>query len=493
MMSFVKGKKEKIVFSILIAFAIFGLHKWEAAFTSFFSFAVFFILCICFFNYFFVISFIQKDSTIKKNSNIILFIFSNLLVIAEAPAYFYSYILAIIILLFLIKRFAIVDTGRWRILVGACLSLFIFTLFFTAYLAKNSFYAHFASTLSIGNFLHFFLQNPFWIIKFYLIAQSGPFLGEAYNYPELRAFFGFIILVGYAIAIYHVIKTKDKRLLVPLMMIFYNVISYCFITMGRYVFNVIEYGSSSRYTAFNLSGVIGLVSILFFIMLDYKTGVKKYISLSFLIIIIAGYLYVDIRQVNISPGRVKSFRQMRTALLTGENLEILQVDKEYSLIAIDVLKKYNLNVYYGRNNDKIHTIKSGNTAPIYFISGTDEFNALEKIGFYDSENGISWTNGNSCLFLNQPIEIRDSLTIILNTYMPPNCKNVIPRLSFYDENKKEYQPVSSVRKEDKFCFHFEKSIAAISRICILSDTINAWPDKRTLSFPFKSLEITTPK
>jgi len=491
--SFISGKKVKIFFALLISFLVYGLHKWEAAFTSCFSFAVFFNLCICFFNYFFAFKYAEASSPVKKDGYIIFFILSNILVIFEAPAYFYSYMLAVLILLFLVKRYKIIELNakRWRLVFNSSLFLLAFTVFITTYLAKHPAYAHYASKLSVSNFLHFFLQNPLWVIKFYLIAHSGAFLGEAYNYRDARALFGFVILTAYVLAIYHVVKTKDKRLLVPAALIFYNIISCGLITISRYIFNAIEYGGASRYTAFNLSGVLGLATILFFQIIDHGNQVKKYLSWSLLTLIIAGYLYVDRLQWTISPARTAGFKQFKTALLTGENLEILQADKDVSCKAIEVLKKYKLNVYYEKFGDKYAAnIKLKEIKQIAFVSGTPAFDKLEKNGFYDNENGISWTNGKVVTFFDQLIETGDSMVIELDTYMPPVCSTITPRLSFIDEYKKEYLPVRTIRKEDQFYFFFNglRNIT-IQKINIVSDTINAYPDKRVLSFPFKSLTI----
>ncbi|HTE09562.1 MAG TPA: hypothetical protein VK645_01310 [Chitinophagaceae bacterium] len=491
--SFIAGKKVKIFFTLLISFLIYGLHKWEAAFTSCFSFAVFFNLCICFFNYFFAFKYAEASSPVKKDGYIAFFILSNILVIFEAPAYFYSYMLAVLILLFLVKRYKIIELNakRWRLIFNSSLFLLTFTVFITTYLAKHPAYAHYVSNLSIGNFLNFFAENPLWVIKFYLITHSGAFFGEAHDYTEVRALGGFVIFTAYVLAIYHVVKTKDKRLLVPAALIFYNIISCGLITISRYIFNDIGYGGASRYTAFNLSGVLGLATILFFIIFGHGNLVKKYLSWSLLILIVVGYLYVDRVQWKISPARTTAFKKYKVALLTGEHLEWLQAEEEASRQAIEVLKKYKLNVYYEKFGDKYAAnMKLKEIKQIAFISGTPAFDKLEKNGFYDNENGITWTNGKASVFFDQVIQTKDSLLIQLDTYMPPVCSTITPRLSFIDEYKKEYLPVRTIRKEDQFYFFFNglRNIT-IQKINIVSDTINAYPDKRVLSFPFKSLTI----
>lgn len=485
---YLSNNKQKILFACLIAFITFGLNKWEAAFTSFFSFAVFFNICICFFNYFFSIKYISETSEKSKFYNGIgLLIFSNLLIIFEAPAYFYAYILSITIVLLLIKFFKIfsLNKKRWNNIILINLILIGFSLGLVSYLSTFPlFEQHGASQVSFSKFLSFFVQKPLWVIKFYLLANSGPYLGEAYNYLNLRALFGLIILFLYALATYYVIKKKDRRLLVPLALIFYNIISYGFITMGRYVFNDIQYGSSSRYTAFNLSGVLGLTTILFFYYLDNKTILNKVCAAVVLSIIIIFYLAEDIKQLQISPYRTIAFNSMKNALLTGKNIGILQSDSNSCITAIQVLRKYKLNVYSGK-------VDYGDLHNITYTSGAAQFTELSKTGFYDNENGISWTNGNSSINFPANYVNNDTLLLILTTYMPPICKNVVPKLFLKDEADIIHQPDFFNRIGDKFYFKFYfKQTNHIESINITSELINASPDIRILSFPFISLEIT---
>lgn len=487
------NQKHKEIFALLIGFIVFGLHKWEASFTSFFSFAVFLNLCICFFNYFFLIKYINVNNEEKNDHSLLFFIFSNLLVILEAPAYFYSFIISLIVLLFLIRHFEVAQFNNrsWNKIFVASVMLLLCTLIITTYLSTNPSFKHYASNVSIFNFISSFFQNPFWISEFYLIANSGPFLGEAVNCLELRALFGLFIIFLYLIAIYYVIKSKDKRLLVPVGLILYNIISYGLITMGRYNFNALEYGASSRYTAFNLSGVLGLVTIIFFYILDAKKNINKKIALLSLSVIIAGYLYVDLRQINISQYRTASFNQMKKALLSGENLDILQADKTISLNAIEVLKKNNLNVYYEEanklKNDSIDLTKINSFS---LIVGTSNFEEIEKEGFHENENGIAWTNGSAYIFFDRLIQTPNSVTIELNTYLPPICSHITPQISLINNEGKNYQPTSTERDGDKFTFYFDfKQPSYIQEIKILSEVIDSTPDKRILSFPFKSLVI----
>lgn len=491
--SFLQTRSQKVLFALLVGFIVFGLHKWEAVFTSFFSFAVFFNLCICFYNYFFLLKYIDQDLPGSKGYGFPGFLILNLLVILEFPAYFYAYILSIIILLFLIKYFRIfnIHAGRWNNSFFLSIFLFLFAFIGTICLSKIHAFKHDPAGMDVSHFFKALTQRPGWFIEFYLVAHSGPFLGEASNNVEARALFGLIVLAAYAIAFCYVIKRKDKRLLVPLALIFYNIISYGFITMGRYIFNSLEYGTSPRYTAFNMSGVLGLTTILFFYILEGEKIAGKRIAISLLVIIISGYVYVDYIQLTISKYRNDSFRQMEVSLLNRTNLKILQADSVSCLKAIDVLNKYQLNVYYDKAKkdadvDYLSKIKS-----FTISSGSSDFEGLYKNGFYKDENGISWTNGNASITFDKSIVANDSFYAELNTIMPPACRNISPKIIIIDMNGKGYPSGFLRRDGDQFVYgiHADHPIQ-IRGVSIISDTIPVQPpDIRVLSFPFKSLAI----
>lgn len=120
----------------------------------------------------------------------------------------------------------------------------------------------------------------------------------------------------------------------------------------------------------------------------------------------------------------------------------------------------------------------------------DNLTQFTTTGFYGPENGINWTNGNASIMLNNPIEHIDSLTVRLSTYMPPQIKNVQPRLLLLDGNSKSYEPVITTRKDDIFYYQFAvDKKASIQKVSIISETFRTPPDERILSFPFKSLLI----
>jgi hypothetical protein len=57
-------------------------------------------------------------------------------------------------------------------------------------------------------------------------------------------------------------------------------------------------------------------------------------------------------------------------------------------------------------------------------------------GFYTNEHGLRWTNGKASIGFIGDYTIRDSLEIVLNTYMPPVCKAIDPKISISDDGNK---------------------------------------------------------
>jgi len=123
--------------------------------------------------------------------------------------------------------------------------------------------------------------------------------------------------------------------------------------------------------------------------------------------------------------------------------------------------------------------------------GPGTFSDFILTGFYDNEGGFRWTNGNASIGFKNDFITRDSFSLRVNTYMPPACKNILPRISIVAGDSTIYDPFYSNRKGDTFVYKFYfKQPKIIQRINIISDTIKTTSrDKRRLSFPFISLEL----
>jgi len=121
-------------------------------------------------------------------------------------------------------------------------------------------------------------------------------------------------------------------------------------------------------------------------------------------------------------------------------------------------------------------------------TNTDQF---VMDGFYENQNGIRWTSGNASIGFKSDFIAKDSLSLELDTYMPPVCKDISPRISIVADDSTAYDPVYSNRSGEKFAykFYFREPIN-IQKINIVSDTIKVTPaGTRRLSFPFVSLEL----
>ena len=147
---------------------------------------------------------------------------------------------------------------------------------------------------------------------------------------------------------------------------------------------------------------------------------------------------------------------------------------------------YSLQKSNEGKTDSVHKIFHANKLKIT----NESINDFITDGFYDNENGIRWTNGNATIKFVTDYIIQDSVIVKLNTYMPPLCENVKPKIYLAGYGK-EYQASFLKREGDIFIFKcYLKEVTAIQKINLRGEVINSGSsDQRVLSFPFKSLEI----
>jgi hypothetical protein len=120
----------------------------------------------------------------------------------------------------------------------------------------------------------------------------------------------------------------------------------------------------------------------------------------------------------------------------------------------------------------------------------DDFDKFYPYGFYDEDNGIRWTNGNVGFRFKSDYTVKDSLNIVLTTFMAPACKNIRPAISLTDKSGNIYQEMISKSEGGQFIYTFYFAhTTTLQKISILSGRIDAAPDRRVLSFPFISLEL----
>ncbi|MET0638210.1 MAG: hypothetical protein ABWZ25_19425 [Chitinophagaceae bacterium] len=384
-----------------------------------------------------------------------------------------------------------VDSRRWRLVMLTCFLLLIATAILSGILYSNPIFIQKGSNISLNGFVHKFLDDPIWVLKFYFIAISGVFLGEAQNMLDLRALFGVGMLIVFGLSIWYVIRRRNKTLVIPMAMIFYNLLCCLLITMSRYIYDSIGYGASSRYTAYNMFGAIGVTTILFFFIWDNRQRIAQFAGGTLLLCIVTSYIMLDLKQIKISPYRTAAFEQIRNSLLTGTNLSVLQNDSATSLRAIKVLAKYQLSVY--RNIRPPEEINLDGPGFITFKAGEFSSGGLTTSGFYDYEtdNKFRWTSGSSSILLKNPVKVTGPILVRLSTYMPPACANITPQIILRDQLMKNHETSMVKREGDIFTYSVPiEGTSVISSLGIYADTIPTSGDQRRLSFPFIELTIS---
>lgn len=181
-----------------------------------------------------------------------------------------------------------------------------------------------------------------------------------------------------------------------------------------------------------------------------------------------------------------------TTSMAGFNADSDQIVYPASRI-VEVTKEYLRDSLRDLSDDRIAELVSAVTYQYdqrHILIDSTDFHKFSKRGLYPYESGISWASGKTSIGFMGDFKAVDTLSMVLNTYMPPLCKDVHPVISVMDVKNRSYQPVYSKRVGDKFTFlfHFDQP-TPLQKIDIASERINSYPDQRVLSFPFISLEI----
>lgn len=197
-------------------------------------------------------------------------------------------------------------------------------------------------------------------------------------------------------------------------------------------------------------------------------------------------VFVDSVFTKTDSGYVSSFPNF------NKNTE--QIIYRSSHGVIDITNEYLTDSLKQFISQKIHKLDNNENLQYdqnRLLITPDDAGRFALNGFYDKENDIRWTNGRASIGFRGSFIAKDSYSIELNTYMPPVCASVVPKVSITDDNGNDYHSTATGRKGDKFYykFFFAHSIAVL-KINLTADTIPvALPDTRVLSFPFKSMEI----
>jgi peptidoglycan/LPS O-acetylase OafA/YrhL len=185
-------------------------------------------------------------------------------------------------------------------------------------------------------------------------------------------------------------------------------------------------------------------------------------------------------------------------LYQNKNKEIVFIDPTYKFDSTKTLDTINERIIYLKNtvtdvtSDYFRSPKLDFGAHKVNIFMTfQELNKYTHSGFYDTENGFRWTNGNAAInFGDANYSIVDSLKVNLRVLQIPASDKITPKLVIKDKTNQEHHSFDVKKAGDVFTylFVFERSVD-LHEIGIKSETFDASPDSRVLSIPFISLEL----
>lgn len=370
-------EKKYYIMYLLIAMIMYSLNQWEiinfsVGFYIFFKSLLFIVGFYLFNDNLINSNLINTNKSLVKNILLCLVIVSSILLFAGgySPAFIGSLIL-IGIYNALIKW-----KERRKSLIYILIITVISVISYCIYINGLK-----GSDL-LGN-LVYVLTHPVEGLKFISLSLSASIVGTEFaskylNQPVVY-FIGFSLMLIYigSIYIYHKFKIY-KYTFVPLLLICYSLLSSCLFVIGRLQGYGVKTGFSSRYTTETQLGIIGIFWVLFFFLslIGYKR-VFKIVVQSVILVMVGLFVFSNIAEWRTGPYRKIYQNDMRTMALNYSNysndeLSKFQAPIEVLQEGLDIIKKYNLNVYYDTSKDYLSTGYSfGN-------------------GFYQKENGYRW-------------------------------------------------------------------------------------------------------
>jgi hypothetical protein len=448
------ARRLHLVFIFISCFIVFGLHKWEASLNGMglgFYLVFFIILVLLNLAHKFYLN--QISSSFLKNYFLPIYFLLSLVPILEYGPYFIPFQLSLIGLLLLnFKLFrSKVDVKKWRQLLLINFVLIVTSILITwslnTYAASHPYEPFGKATVSSNliTSLHKLAEDPIFVIKFFLIANSGNLIDadSTQTYPFLKTilpFAGLLLLTLYGYCIYLFIKKRKLEYLYPINLILFVVIFYALVTISRLHFNDLYYGLSSRYTAVTFSGILALATIFLSLCSNQESIRKKALYFSPVALILISYLSTAKRQWQIAPYRKMAYNDMVVFLKTNRNLMSLQGNtEELTTIARNMLIKYQLNVF-----------KPGKRLKDFSVNSEFEKNGLTAIGFYDQDAGGDkwrWTNGTGEIVLPNLYTSANSIRVKLYCTAPQKDTPMV----FLNDN---IYPVSYHKFDKGFEYNF---------------------------------------
>ncbi len=345
-------KKLSAVITAVLMFIIFSLDKWEMLTNG--TGWVHFLTFVCFYYHYLVYDRVRSGEG-KKNDEVLLCVLPVVTVLLISGAYCPIYVGALFAV-YLIDCFTKYDgalKAKKLIVRMACIIL-PFILYFISYMGSEGEIAGATS----DSFLTVVTSDPMLPVKMILKSFGSMVIGgetaAEWGVPgALVCIFGLIIILGYIYAIYVNFKSGlYKETAFPMLLILSGLISHAIVFLTRWIFKSDDYMMSSRYALQFQSGILGI--ILTFAMADKKFVVKP-VSMTLIVIILAGHLCTTGREIHMAQYRKVSFENMSNVAVNYENetddtlKSVLQYhDPSKTRNALEILKENRWNVFRNR-------------------------------------------------------------------------------------------------------------------------------------------------
>lgn len=426
------NKRAKLIFAFLASFVIFCFTKWELSLWSggYSHYMVMWFGFICVgmtHKYYFK----DRNTPFINKNYISLYILLTVLGTIETTPYMLPFQVSILVQLLINLRLfrETIDRKKWNIALYLTIGLFIFSLLinysFEQYAVNHPYegYAKINLTSHISDSIKKIFSDPFYVIKFYLIANAGTLIARDY-YPatsyifDLLPFLGLALLISYGYCIYLFIKRKKAEGVFAINMIICTVVFYGTVTLGRITYNDLYYGSQSRYAALSFTGTLGVCTFLLLLLQQYKTTktMQKVLYALPVLFIFFLNLITYRNEFRFAKYRKESYTLMAYNWKMNVNLhEQMGNNNEIATRARTVMIRHQLNVF------KPETKLDNNVVNCDEVRGAGIYE-VEK----DQYGPFRWTNGNGAILLPNLYNIQDTIKVRLKYYAPrPDSPQVV--------------------------------------------------------------------
>ena len=332
--SYCKERRIPAFWYLIIIFVFFNLNKWEmltngSGWAHFLAFAGFY--------YHYLVFDRITSGCERKQDRILLLIlpFINTLLIAGPYCAVYTVTMVIFYTYIIISRRRDSEppksqpgTGYWLKAQACILIPFLLYLWSNSYAVEDHANTYDVSLLEVlrtspGFFIRFLLKSLASTavggetITYWLEDPAGPIrnthiylLGAAVALAFLLAF---LLLIHFKLY---------KETLFPAMLFISGIGNYGIVLISRYIFLDENYGMSSRYALQYQAGLLGILLIFALLWRSQKHKANRYkaVIIPFLLLITAGMLHTNYKEIQKAPYRKESMEQKAAAALHFEDL-----------------------------------------------------------------------------------------------------------------------------------------------------------------------------